>query len=165
MPILEKCCFCGSLKVGTIISGVLGVITAVATLILILVVRNIRMKTIIIDTLSPEIVKIIIALNLVMTVLISVLLIWGAVKRNKFMMLPWIMLTIMIAIGGLISIIWTAVEYYNKDHDTSGTLVLVFGLIGIVIMVYIWLVVLSYYQQLVEESHRGTYGKVLPYRR
>ncbi|XP_069685287.1 uncharacterized protein [Periplaneta americana] len=164
MPILERCCFCGSLKVGTIISGVLGVVTAVATLILILVVRNIRMKTIIIDTLSPEIVKIIIALNLVMTVLISVLLIWGAVKRNKFMMLPWIMLTIMIAIGGLISIIWTAVEYYNKDHDTSGTLVLVFGLIGIAIMVYLWLVVLSYYQQLVEESHRGTYGKV-PYRR
>jgi hypothetical protein len=28
------------------------------------------------------------------------------------------------------------------------------------LVVYLWLVVLSYYQQLVEESHRGTYGKV-----
>jgi len=28
------------------------------------------------------------------------------------------------------------------------------------ILVYLWLVVLSYYQYLVEESHRGVYGKV-----
>jgi len=28
------------------------------------------------------------------------------------------------------------------------------------IVVYLWLVVLSYYQYLVEESHRGVYGKV-----
>ncbi|XP_023723303.1 uncharacterized protein LOC111873111 [Cryptotermes secundus] len=159
MPILNKCCCCGSLRAGAIISGVLGVVVAVPTLILILVL-NIKMKTIIIDTLPHEIVKIIIALNLVMTVLISVLLIWGAVKRNKFMMLPWIMLSIMIAIGGLISVIWTAVEFYDSNHNTTGTLVLVFGLLGVALMVYLWLVVLSYYQQLVEESHRGTYGKV-----
>lgn len=121
------------------------------------------MRTIIIDTLPQDIVKIIIALNLVMTVLISVLLIWGAVKRNKFLMLPWIMLAIMIAIGGLISIIWTAVVLYTSDYDSSGTsatLLLVFGLLGVAILVYLWLVVLSYYQHLVEESHRGVYGKV-----
>jgi hypothetical protein len=50
------------------------------------------------------------------------------------MMLPWIMLAIMIAIGGLISIIWTAVVLYNSDLDssfTTATLLLVFGLIGI----------------------------------
>jgi hypothetical protein len=49
-------------------------------------------------------------------------------------MLPWIMLAIMIAIGGLISIIWTAVVLYNSDLDsssTTATLLLVFGLIGI----------------------------------
>ncbi|XP_021935605.1 uncharacterized protein LOC110837607 [Zootermopsis nevadensis] len=163
MPILTKCCCCGSLRAGAIISGVLGVVVAIPTLILILVL-NIKMKTIIIDTLPQEVVKIIIALNLVMTVLISILLIWGAVKRNKFLMLPWIMLSIMIAIGGLISIIWTVVDLYNTNYDTFATLVLVFGLIGVALVVYLWLVVLSYYQLLVEESHRGTYGKV-PYRR
>jgi hypothetical protein len=47
------------------------------------------------------------------------------------MMLPWIMLSIMIAIGGLISIIWTVVDLYNTNHDTFATLVLVFGLIGV----------------------------------
>jgi hypothetical protein len=50
------------------------------------------------------------------------------------MMLPWIMLAIMIAIGGLISIIWTAVVLYSSDYDSSGTsatLLLVFGLLGV----------------------------------
>jgi hypothetical protein len=47
------------------------------------------------------------------------------------MMLPWIMLSIMIAIGGLISVIWTAVEFYNSSHNTTASLVLVFGLLGI----------------------------------
>jgi hypothetical protein len=46
-------------------------------------------------------------------------------------MLPWIMLSIMIAIGGLISVIWTAVEFYNSSHNTTATLVLVFGLLGV----------------------------------
>jgi hypothetical protein len=49
-------------------------------------------------------------------------------------MLPWIMLAIMIAIGGLISIIWTAVVLYNSDLDasnTTATLLLVFGLLGV----------------------------------
>lgn len=47
------------------------------------------------------------------------------------MMLPWIMLSIMIAIGGLISVIWTAVEFYDSNRNTTGTLVLVFGLLGV----------------------------------
>jgi hypothetical protein len=47
------------------------------------------------------------------------------------MMLPWIMLAIMIAIGGLISIIWTVVDLYNSNHNKTGTLVLIFGLLGV----------------------------------
>jgi hypothetical protein len=55
-------------------------------------------------------------------------------QSNKFMMLPWIMLAIMIAIGGLISIIWSAVILYNSKLEssaTTATLFLVFGLISI----------------------------------
>jgi len=44
------------------------------------------------------------------------------------------MLAIMIAIAGLISIIWTAVVLYNSDLDsssTTATLLLVFGFLGV----------------------------------
>jgi hypothetical protein len=44
------------------------------------------------------------------------------------------MLAIMIAIGGLISIIWTAVVLYNSDLDFSSrnaSLLLGFGLVGV----------------------------------
>jgi hypothetical protein len=37
----------------------------------------------------------------------------------------------MIAIGGLISIIWTVVDLYNTNYNTLATLVLVFGLLGV----------------------------------
>jgi len=49
-------------------------------------------------------------------------------------MLPWIMLAIIVAIAGLISIIWTAVVLYNSDlksSATQATCLLVFGLPGI----------------------------------
>jgi uncharacterized membrane protein YqjE len=50
------------------------------------------------------------------------------------MMLPWIMLAIMIAIAGLISIIWTVVVLFDSDLESSNTsaaLLLVFGLLGV----------------------------------
>ncbi|KAG8321696.1 hypothetical protein J6590_042293 [Homalodisca vitripennis] len=127
MPMLNSCCGCASLKVGTIISGALGVVIGAVTLVFILV-TDVKLQTIVIDTLPPNIVKIILAINLVMTMLISVLLIIGALKRNRFMMLPWVILAIMLAIGLAISVIYTAVVFYLHNYVLGGTLWLIIGL-------------------------------------
>ncbi|XP_068084401.1 uncharacterized protein [Anabrus simplex] len=162
MPILDSCCCCCSLKVGTIISGILGVVIGIATLVIVLV-TDAKMKTIVWDTLPTDVVKIILAINLVMTILISCLLILGAIKRNKFMMLPWVVLAIMLAVGMLISVIYTAVVLF-VNHDRPGNVTaawlwLGLGLPAIAIYVYLWVVVFSYYQLLQEEGGRGSYGK------
>ncbi|XP_046989242.1 uncharacterized protein LOC124594836 [Schistocerca americana] len=158
MPILDRCCFCGSLKWGTIITGLLGIILAIATLIFVLV-TNVKMQTIVIDTLPPLIVKIILAINLVMTVLISGLLVIGAIRRSKYMMLPFVVLGIMLAIGLFISIIYTSVTNFIKGKELLGSIWLVGGLISVAIYVYLWLVVFSYYQLVQEEGGRGPYTK------
>uniref|UniRef100_A0A1B6GSR1 MARVEL domain-containing protein n=1 Tax=Cuerna arida TaxID=1464854 RepID=A0A1B6GSR1_9HEMI len=158
MPMLNSCCGCASLKVGTIISGALGVVIGAVTLVFVLV-TDVKLQTIVIDTLPPNIVKIILAINLVMTMLISVLLIIGALKRNRFMMLPWVILAIMLAIGLAISIIYTAVVFYLHNYVLGGTLWLIIGLSCVAIYVYLWFVVFSYYQLLQEEKGRGPYSR------
>ncbi|KAL6263205.1 hypothetical protein P5V15_006005 [Pogonomyrmex californicus] len=76
---LTTCCRCCSLKTGTIFSGVCGIVLAVISLILIFT-ANVEWKTIIIDILDKTAVKIIFAINLCMTILISTLLIIGAIR-------------------------------------------------------------------------------------
>ncbi|CAG2065055.1 unnamed protein product [Timema podura] len=66
-----------------------------------------------------------------MTAVISAILIYGAIKRNKFMMLPWVVLAFMLAIGILITIIWTAVVFFIDGFVLSGVLTLVIGFIGL----------------------------------
>nr|CAD7200366.1 unnamed protein product [Timema douglasi] len=162
MPILDSCCRCGTLKVGTIISGILGIIIGIVTMILVLV-TNVKFKTIIIDVLPQYVVKIILAVNLFMTAVISAILIYGAIKRNKFMMLPWVVLAFMLAIGILITIIWTAVVFFIDGFVLSGVLTLVIGFIGLAVYVYLWMVVYSYFQLLMEEDGRGPYVKPMSY--
>ncbi|XP_014261522.1 uncharacterized protein LOC106673779 isoform X2 [Cimex lectularius] len=157
MPLLNTCCGL-SLKVGTVISGILGILFGAGTLVIILVTK-VKMRTIIIDTLPPEIVKIILAINLVMTILISLLLIIGALKRNRWLMLPWVLLAIMLAIGMAVSIIYTAVVFIMHEEVFSACLWLVFGLISVAIFIYLWFVVFSYYKLVEEEKGRGPYGR------
>lgn len=157
MPLLDTCCGL-SLKVGTIISGVLGMLIGAATLITVLL-TSVKMRTILIDTLPSDIVKIILAINLVMTIFISLLLVIGAIKRNRWLMLPWVILAIMLAIGLAISIIYTAIVFFAHEEILSGFLWLIFGLICVAIYIYLWCVVYSYYKLLEEEKGRGPYGR------
>lgn len=46
-------------------------------------------------------------------------------------MLPWVILGIMLAIGLLVSVIYTAVVFYIDGDSFNGTLWLVFGLIAV----------------------------------
>ncbi|XP_059477037.1 uncharacterized protein LOC132197644 [Neocloeon triangulifer] len=158
MTWLDGCCCCISLRAGTILSGILGMIIGLVTMIVVLL-TDIKMQTIIIDTLDSEIVRIILAVNLAMTILISLVLILGALWQNKYLLLPWVVLGIMLVVGMVISIIYTAIRFYIWGDPTTGTLYLIVGLLGNAIFFYLWLVVFSYYQLLKEEGGHGFYAK------
>jgi len=50
-------------------------------------------------------------------------------QRNHYLMVPWVVLGIMIAIGLLISVIYTAVVFFIDGFVLTGVLWLIFGLI------------------------------------
>ncbi|XP_076760541.1 uncharacterized protein LOC143429050 [Xylocopa sonorina] len=164
---LTSCFGFYSLKAGTLFTGVLGIILSIISLVLIFTL-NVEWKTILIDVVDQSIVRIIFAINLCMTILISLLLIIGALKRNTFMMLPWVVLGLILAIGLLVSVIYTSIMFFVNQLVINGILWLVVGLIAIVIYTYLWLVVYSYFQQLRYDklnSRIGPYGRPYNYRR
>lgn len=158
MPLLDNCCRCGTLRTGTIITGSLGIALGVIGLVSVLTVNKLHANTILIE-LPETVVRIILAVNMVMTIFISSLLIFGAIKRNRWLMLPFVVLALMLAIGMLISVLYTSVEHFVKKDPILGSCWLIFGLIGVVVHVYLWCVVFSYYQMVREERGRGPYGK------
>lgn len=162
-PLLSTCCGCSSLRTGSIISGCLAIILSIITIVVIFTTR-VEFKTILLGWLESDVVKIILVINLCMTILISTLMMVGVIKRNHYLMLPWVVLGIMIAIGLFISVIYTAVMFLIDGFLLSGVLWLVFGTICVVILTYCWCVVYSTYFELSEESSRGRYNKQL-YRR
>ncbi|XP_044731903.1 uncharacterized protein LOC123294812 [Chrysoperla carnea] len=153
---LKSCCGCYSTKVGTIITGALGIILSILTIIIILT-TDFRYRTIIIDTLPTWIVKIILTINLIMTIILCALLILGAKKRNMYYMLPWVVLGLVLAIGLLVSVIYTSVVFFLDGDNFNGVFSLVFGIIFFCVYVYLWLVVFSFFQIVREEYARGVY--------
>lgn len=51
-------------------------------------------------------------------------------QRNKWMMMPWVVLAILIAIGMVVSVIYTAVVLFINNHVLTGIIWLIGGLIG-----------------------------------
>lgn len=108
----------------------------------------------------------------------------SVIQRNQYLFLPWIILGIMLCIGLLVDVIYTAVVFFMDDHTTAGILWIVFGLICVgefwvfhfvkpniskllcfaVVFFYMWAVVLSHFLQLKEQNDRGKYSRT-PYRR
>lgn len=50
-------------------------------------------------------------------------------QRNQYLFLPWIILGIMLCIGLLVDVIYTAVVFFLDDHTVTGVLWLVIGII------------------------------------
>ncbi|XP_058789663.1 uncharacterized protein LOC131663324 [Phymastichus coffea] len=145
-------------------------ILAIITIILLFTV-NVHWKTIISD-IDPDIVKIIYTVNLVMTMVISTLMITGALKRSTAMMLPWVVLGIILLGGLFVSVLYTSISlFFNDDelhHMLYGALFLIFGLLVLYIYLYFWFVVYSYFQQLRTEKNTikiGPYGRPYLYQR
>ncbi|XP_011503916.1 PREDICTED: uncharacterized protein LOC105366993 [Ceratosolen solmsi marchali] len=145
-------------------------ILAIIAIILLFTV-NVHWRTIIIE-IDPGIVKMVYIINLIMTILISILLIIGTTKKNTMLMLPWIILGILLLVGLLVSVLYTAITLFlnNEEvyHILYGTLFLVFGILIVVIYTYFWFVVYSYFQQLKLEKSNfkiGPYGRPYSYER
>ncbi|XP_006619912.1 uncharacterized protein LOC102677302 [Apis dorsata] len=164
---LTTCCKCYSLKTGTLFTGILGIVLSIISLILIFTL-NVEWKTILIDIVDQSIVRIIFAINLCMTILISTLLIVGALKKKTFLMLPWVVLGLILAVGLLVSVLYTSIMFFVYHDVIIGILWLIIGILTIVIYVYLWLVVYSYFQQLRYDkmsSRIDPYGRPYNYRR
>ncbi|XP_050540100.1 uncharacterized protein LOC126904845 isoform X1 [Daktulosphaira vitifoliae] len=159
---LSNSCMGFSLKTGAITSGVYGIVIAIITLIVILVNEDLRIQTIIVDFLPKSVVRIIVAINLIMTIVICSILLAGVFMRKKILMLPWIVLTILLCIGLVISILYTAIDYLIHSYYITSVLVLVIGLLFVCLYVYMWWVTYSYYQQIKEEDNRTPYTRT-PY--
>ncbi|KMQ98418.1 hypothetical protein RF55_1216 [Lasius niger] len=89
-------------------------------------------------------------------------------EKNTFMMLPWVVLGIMLAVGLFVSVLYTAIMFFINHEVMNGVLWLIFGLLVVVVYTYMWLVVYSYFQELRIEKlskRMGPYGKPYTYRR
>ncbi|KXJ84019.1 uncharacterized protein LOC109408232 [Aedes albopictus] len=162
-PCVTTCCRCYSLRTGSLISGIMGIVLSIISIIVIFTTR-VEFKTILMDWLPQNVVKIIFVLNLCMTILISLLMILGVLKKNHYLMMPWVILGFMLVIGLLISVIYTAVMYFIDGFVLGGSLWLAIGLISVVIYAYMWAVVYSCFIEQKNENERGQYSKQ-PYRR
>lgn len=144
-PLVKSFCLCQTTRNGSVISGVLTIVLSIISIIEIFRQR-VQFKTILFDFLSNDEVKIILVINLCMTILISLLMIVGVLKvriytilrefiscyilqRNHYCMVPWVVLGIMIAIGLFISVIYTGVVFFIDGFWLTGVLWLIFGLI------------------------------------
>lgn len=78
-PVVNSCCRCIPLRTGSIITGIASILMSIILIIIVLTVRA-HFKTILFDFLPPSVVKIVIVFNLCMTILISAIMIVGAVK-------------------------------------------------------------------------------------
>ncbi|XP_049869285.1 uncharacterized protein LOC126369043 [Pectinophora gossypiella] len=174
MKRLQKCCCCASTRTGSLIIATLGIILSIITIIVLWVAprHQVSFSTFIFDKefdkkLSDmEIPRIILTLNLCFTILICALLIVAVKKRRSWMMLPWVVLGIVLAIGLLISILHTSITYYldENDHFLIATCILIGGLLYLCLYLYLWTVVFSHYLDVRDEEERGRYRKA-PYRR
>lgn len=82
------------------------------------------------------------------------------------LMLPWVVLGIVLAIGLLISVLHTSITYYldKDDNVIVATIILIGGLLYLCLYLYLWAVVFSHYLDTRDEEERGRYRKT-PYRR
>jgi hypothetical protein len=51
-------------------------------------------------------------------------------QQNKYLLLPWVVLGLMLVIGLVISIVYTAIRFYIWGDNYTATMYLVLGLIG-----------------------------------
>ncbi|KAM0734424.1 hypothetical protein ACS0PU_011895 [Formica fusca] len=143
---LTTCCGCCSLKTGTIIIGVLQSVFTVFSLIVNFTMTDIEWETIIgLDRTTAEISF---AIYYCIIILFCTLLVIGSIKKNTFMMLPWMILNMMIAVVFLVIIVFSTIVFIIY-YIPAGLFSSFCGLVvATMIYMYQWLVVYSHFQEL-----------------
>jgi Domain of unknown function (DUF4728) len=75
-------------------------------------------------------------------------MVFGAVKKRRMFLLPWLILGLMVITGTTIALI-LAIVFLPVSYAIT---LLIVGLIQILIMMYFWLVVFSFFQELRERD-------------
>jgi hypothetical protein len=164
MTLLKTFCGCSTLRTGSIVAAIAGIILAIIGIIVIFTV-SVDLRTIVLDFLPKWVIKIIVVINFAMTIFISILLLFGIIKRNIYLMLPWVILGIMLAVGLLVSVLYTSINFYIDGDNTNGTIWIVVGLISVIVYVYMWMVVYSFFRIVKEEWDRRAEYEKAPFRR
>jgi len=79
---------------------------------------------------------------------LSACMVFGAVKKRRMFLLPWLILGLMVITGTTIALI-LAIVFLPVSYAIT---LLIVGLIQILIMMYFWLVVFSFFQELRERD-------------
>ncbi|GBP62867.1 hypothetical protein EVAR_44723_1 [Eumeta japonica] len=169
---LQNCCCCASVRTGTLVTSVLGVVLSILTIVLLWISNRSAFKIFFFDDdldrkiTDMDIPRIILTVSLIFTIIICLLLFVGVQKRRSWLMLPWVVLGIVLAIGLLISVLHTSITYYldGKDNWRIATAILIGGILYLCVYLYLWVVVFSHYLDVRDEEERGQYRKA-PYRR
>jgi len=78
--------------------------------------------------------------------ILSALLVWGAVKKRRNFLLPWLIFAAIVMVGTVICLI-TCVVLLPVSY---GITFLIIGILELLVMIYFWLVVFSFFNQLKE---------------
>ncbi|XP_067003863.1 uncharacterized protein [Anabrus simplex] len=153
MAVVNKCCCCCQLRTGVIVVGWLGMIWAL--LALTTYGYTYANRYTLFYNLDPSVVVLFSYLPIcityaVVSVVMYILMIWGASIGNRFLLLPWLIMEMIsivivglgVVIGGIVCL---AIDW---DFKAIGALILGIGLPIFGFQLYIWLCVLSCFQEL-----------------
>ncbi|KAM0734420.1 hypothetical protein ACS0PU_011891 [Formica fusca] len=152
----QRYCGCCSLKSRTIIIGVLRIVVAVVSLIVIFTM-DIKWETI--NGLDKT-AEIIFVIHCCMTIPFCTLLVIGSIKKNAFMMLSWMVLDMIMSVGLLVSAFYIAIVLFINDMVSGGRFSFGFGLATVMINRYMWLAVYYHFQELKIESRNCAQERV-----
>lgn len=76
----------------------------------------------------------------------AAMVVWGAVKKRQNFLLPWLIFETLVIIGTAVCVLICMVLL--SGSVTYTILIFVIGLLELGVMIYFWLVVFSYYQEL-----------------
>lgn len=167
MAVVNKCCCCCQLRTGVAILGWFGMVLALFRLTSAAVVyanlddyivkldiggqhleyaQNKHTLAVGLSYFLPMVIT-----GAVVNLVACILLVWGSSIGNRFMLLPWLILEMFAIISSGIFVLVGGIIFLSIDSDVGpavGATVLLIGIPFVALYLYIWLCVLSCFQEM-----------------